>query len=117
MTDRIKELAEQANAFMKEHLTPELLFPLISAAGGDSGNAEAHAAAVTKSAMDVIGTMLCLQAASIEEDRIDGLQADLEAAVQVAYNRGAEEWARLNYPGWIDRLERNRQAANGGFCR
>lgn len=32
------------------------------------------------------------------EDKIDGLQADLESAVEVAFNRGATEWVRLNYP-------------------
>lgn len=31
-------------------------------------------------------------------DRIDGLEADLDSAVEVAWNRGATEWVRLNYP-------------------
>lgn len=38
-------------------------------------------------------------------DKIEGLEADLRGAVQVAYRRGAKEWARLNYPGWIEWLE------------
>lgn len=38
-------------------------------------------------------------------DKIEGLEADLRLAVQVAYNRGAQEWARLNYPQWIEWLE------------
>lgn len=31
-------------------------------------------------------------------DKIDGLEADLSSAVEVAFKRGAEEWVRLNYP-------------------
>lgn len=30
--------------------------------------------------------------------RIEGLEADLESAVEVAYHRGAQDWVRLNYP-------------------
>jgi hypothetical protein len=36
------------------------------------------------------------------EDSNEGLTADLHDAVQTAYNRGATEWARLNYPKWVD---------------
>lgn len=32
-------------------------------------------------------------------DKVDGLQADLDSAIEVAVSRGAVEWARLNYPG------------------
>lgn len=32
------------------------------------------------------------------EDRIEGLNADLDSAVEVAFRRGAVEWTRLNYP-------------------
>jgi len=47
------------------------------------------------------------QAAEIERlrDKVEGLETDLRCAVQVAYNRGATEWARLNYPGMIEWLE------------
>lgn len=31
-------------------------------------------------------------------DKVDGLEADLESAVEVAFKRGATEWTRLNYP-------------------
>jgi hypothetical protein len=31
-------------------------------------------------------------------DRVEGLQADLDAAIEVAVARGAVEWAKLNYP-------------------
>lgn len=36
----------------------------------------------------------------IEEltDKVDGLESDLESAVEVAFKRGADEWTRLNYP-------------------
>ena len=43
--------------------------------------------------------------AQAAEDKAEGLSADLRMAVQVAYRRGATEWARLNYPSWIDWLE------------
>jgi hypothetical protein len=47
------------------------------------------------------------QAAEIERlrDKVEGLETDLRCAVQVAYNRGATEWARLNYPDMIEWLE------------
>jgi hypothetical protein len=32
------------------------------------------------------------------EGKIEGLSADLENAVEVAFNRGADTWTRLNYP-------------------
>lgn len=32
------------------------------------------------------------------KDKIEGLEADLESAVKVAFRRGAHEWVRLNYP-------------------
>ena len=38
-------------------------------------------------------------------DKIEGLEADLEGAVEVAYNRGATEWTRLNYPEIYSRLK------------
>ncbi len=41
-------------------------------------------------------------------DKIDGLEADLEAAVAVAWERGATEWARVNYPRQALILERAR---------
>lgn len=31
-------------------------------------------------------------------DKIEGLEADLENAVETAFKRGAIEWTRLNYP-------------------
>src|SRR5690606_39049327 len=31
------------------------------------------------------------------DDKVDGLTADLERPVEVAYRRGATEWVRLNY--------------------
>lgn len=32
------------------------------------------------------------------QDKIEGLQSDLDNAIEVAVSRGAVEWARLNYP-------------------
>jgi hypothetical protein len=37
-------------------------------------------------------------------DKIEGLEADLDSAVEVAFKRGAEEWVRLNYPKHYERL-------------
>jgi len=48
------------------------------------------------------------------EDSVEGLEADLHNAVQVAYNRGAVEWARLNYRSMIPWLEGQARALTGG---
>lgn len=44
----------------------------------------------------------------IEEltDKVDGLLSDLDSAVEVAYERGATEWTRLNYPAQFARLSK-----------
>ncbi|CAN7654773.1 hypothetical protein LJR231_005126 [Phyllobacterium sp. LjRoot231] len=38
------------------------------------------------------------------EDKIQGLEANLDSAVEIAYLRGATEWVRLNYPSQYERL-------------
>lgn len=38
------------------------------------------------------------------EDKVDGLQSDLDNAIEVAFKRGAIEWTRLNYPDHYARL-------------
>lgn len=38
-------------------------------------------------------------------DKIDGLKADLDAAVEVAFKHGAKDWVRLNYPEHFTRLD------------
>lgn len=38
------------------------------------------------------------------EDKAEGWEADCRLAVQVAYERGAVEWAEQNYPQWIEWL-------------
>ena len=58
------------------------------------------------------------QAAEIERirDRVEGLETDLRCAVQTAYNRGATEWARLNYPDmfeWLKSCAEARAALTG----
>ncbi len=40
------------------------------------------------------------------EDRIEGLEEDLKSAIEVAWNRGATKWVRMNYPRDAERLER-----------
>lgn len=37
-------------------------------------------------------------------EKIEGLEADLDSAVEVAFKRGATEWVRLNYPKHYSRL-------------
>lgn len=39
-----------------------------------------------------------------KDDKIEGFEADLDSAVEVAFNRGAAEWVRLNYPRQYERL-------------
>ncbi|QIG70762.1 hypothetical protein EVB91_211 [Rhizobium phage RHph_I1_18] len=42
---------------------------------------------------------------SIYEDKVDGLEADLEHAVRLAYHRGAWAWVKMNYPALYNRLQ------------
>lgn len=37
-------------------------------------------------------------------DKIEGLEADLDSAVEVAFKSGATDWVRLNYPQMFARL-------------
>lgn len=39
-------------------------------------------------------------------DKIEGLQADLDSAIEFAYNRGAHDWVRMNYPSHYARLSK-----------
>jgi hypothetical protein len=41
---------------------------------------------------------------ALAADKIEGLDADLESAVEVAFKRGATDWTRLNYPAQYKRL-------------
>lgn len=47
-------------------------------------------------------------------DKIEGLSADLDSAVGVAFNRGAHEWVRMNYPDRFDKLSRTALTSTGG---
>ncbi|AVH41875.1 hypothetical protein [Agrobacterium tumefaciens] len=47
-------------------------------------------------------------------DKIEGLSADLDSAVGVAFNRGAHEWVRMNYPDRFEILSRTALASTGG---
>ncbi len=38
-------------------------------------------------------------------DKIDGLEEDLRSAIEVAWNRGATKWVKMNYPRDAERLE------------
>lgn len=59
-------------------------------------NSDEIATAVLKLFADRDGEWACT--VNRLEDRIEGLNADLESAVEVAFRRGAAEWTRLNYP-------------------
>ena len=52
-------------------------------------------------------------AAAIERlsDSNEGLTEDLYQAVLVAYRRGAHDWARLNYPQWINAISAGQEVA------
>lgn len=41
---------------------------------------------------------------AFSSDKVEGLEADLENAVETAFNRGAKDWARMNYPDQYQRL-------------
>jgi hypothetical protein len=105
------ELTEEVTAFIRKNLKPEMLLEIINAATTFPDTTQAKLDSITQAVAGVAGILLAIQKIEIQEDCIDGLQADLEEAVQVAYNRGAEDWARLNYPSWIDRLEANKRSA------
>lgn len=70
----------------------------------------------------LIGAFVGLSAASImfgkslrhANDKIEGLEEDLNQAVLVAYRRGAKEWARLNYPWLWQWLLSNEMQENEG---
>lgn len=49
-----------------------------------------------------------MKAALVEyvEDVVEGIEADLEEAVKVAWSRGATDWTRLNYPDLYERFEK-----------
>lgn len=46
-------------------------------------------------------------------DKVDGLEADLQNAVETAFKRGATEWARLNYPKLYAALSTTEGSDNG----
>lgn len=48
------------------------------------------------------------------DDKINGLSADLDSAVGVAFSRGAHEWVRMNYPDRFEKLSRQALASTGG---
>lgn len=45
-------------------------------------------------------------------DKIDGLEEDLKSAIRVAYNHGAHDWVRLNYPVMFERLSGENSKGN-----
>jgi len=67
-----------------------------------------HGGAYRKEAADTLER----QAAEIERlrDKVEGLETDLQGAVQIAYLRGATVWAQLNYPDIIGLLSRPPEA-------
>jgi hypothetical protein len=43
------------------------------------------------------------------KEKIECLETELHEAVRVAYNRGAKEWTRLNYPKLFKMFEKERR--------
>lgn len=94
----------------RERLISEAAVRVMATAVGESGSPEAQLEGYRRAITNAIDLALGYQFEAIKEDKFGGLEADLEAAVQVAYNRGAVQWAKDNYPTWIDRLEANKKA-------
>ncbi len=40
----------------------------------------------------------------LQEDKVEGLEADLDSAVEIAFKYGALDWVRLNYPRHYERF-------------
>jgi hypothetical protein len=113
-----KNEADRITALIKEKLDFEMLRPTMVAAFGreapivDFVTEEPEKfEAILKGVKDLLGVMMSYHAEELLEDIKDGLQSDVESAVQVAFNHGAVDWARLNYPSWMERLEGNKRAA------
>ena len=113
-----KNEADRIDALIKEKLDLAMLRPTLFAGFGREAHIDdlvtedpAKFEDILKSVAHVVALMMGYYAHELLEDIKDGIQSDLESAVQVAYNNGAEEWARLNYPSWIERLEANKRAA------
>lgn len=109
--------ADRIAGLVKEKLDLTVLRPTLFAAFGREAPIDdlrtedpSKFEAILKSVAHVAGLMMAYHAEDLLEDKVDGLRSDLESAVQVAYNHGAEEWARDNYPSWIERLEANKRA-------
>lgn len=99
------EAQESVQKVLKSH--PEMFFPVIEAAFGTVSDPKDDQAmsAMIREVTKLTTLVTANHAVEIHEDTVEGLEEDLMQAVQVAYNRGAEEWALLNYPSWKERLE------------
>ncbi|MCS4088425.1 hypothetical protein [Rhizobium sp. BK176] len=93
-----------------DRLVSEAVVRIMATAVTTYGSPEAKLAAFRFDVKNAIDLALAYQWETIVEEKIEGLESDLESAVQAAYNRGAVEWAKLNYPTWIERLETNKKA-------
>ncbi len=109
----LNDKMDEAITYVKAAVVDDtrVMRPLVDAALGgiDPLTDPERMETVTKHAVLFAAALVARRTLDIEEDRIDGLESDLFDAVQVAYNRGAEEWATLNYPAWKERLEAGRK--------
>ncbi len=48
------------------------------------------------------------------EDKVEGLEADLDSAVEIAFKYGALDWVRLNYPRHYERFRARAALGKGG---
>lgn len=49
----------------------------------------------------------------LQEDKVEGLEADLDNAIETAFKRGAVEWTKLNYPEHYKRLSSSATLSTG----
>lgn len=83
------------------------MFPYV-----DMGEDDPAFIALTRTAAPALAQYALDASAEIERlrDSVSGLTADLMLAVETAYDRGATEWTRLNYPQWHDQIAAGAEA-------
>ena len=97
---------EEASDFVDANLTTDLLSLLLAPIASDLDNDKASG--IYSGALRVGKTLVsrCIFGQrEILNDKIDGMESDLFAAVEVAYKNGATEWVSRNYPSWFERFE------------
>ena len=113
---KVCTISEEASNFVDKNLTKNLIKPLLRSALDVSDTPVDKKANIILGeisdfseniAKKIIGDNREINNEKISEleDTIEGLDSDLFEAVQVAYSRGATDWAEANYPKWFRQLE------------